>query len=105
MEFKRKIFSKLQEWKTRPKRKPLLLMGARQIGKTTLLKFFGESEYDHFLYLNLERQTDVHTFFTGVKNPQSILDNLSLLRSKRKASILLDFRGNCRGRLFVGAIR
>lgn len=79
MEFKREIYIDLQKWKSKASRKPLLLMGARQIGKTTVLKSFGENEYEDFIYINLERQTDLHQFFEGNKHPQSILDNLSLI--------------------------
>jgi len=83
MEFKRDIYKDLQDWKTRPKRKPLLLMGARQIGKTTTLKAFGEHEFEDFLYLNFEKQQDIHAFFTGNKDPKEILENLSLIHGKK----------------------
>ena len=52
--FKRDIQSKLEMWKKSPRRKPLLLRGARQVGKTTVVNEFGES-YNNYLYFNLER--------------------------------------------------
>jgi uncharacterized protein len=42
---KRDIYNKLLEWKSTPRRKPLLLKGARQVGKTYILQKFGEREY------------------------------------------------------------
>lgn len=69
-------------------------MGARQIGKTTLLKEFGEKEYEELIYLNLERQTDAHDFFKGNKDPQTILNSLGRMHGKeidpRNALIVLD---------------
>ena len=52
--FKRDIQSKLEMWKKSPRRKPLLLRGARQVGKTTVVNEFGKS-YNNYLYFNLER--------------------------------------------------
>ena len=52
--FKRDIQNKLEMWKKSPRRKPLLLRGARQVGKTTVVNEFGES-YNNYLYFNLER--------------------------------------------------
>lgn len=51
--FQRDIISKLEKWAVKPKRKPLVLRGARQVGKTTLVDEFGKS-FDAYLYLNLE---------------------------------------------------
>ncbi len=105
MEFKRDIYHDLLEWKTKAKRKPLLLMGARQIGKTTLLKSFGKEEYDNTLYLNLERQPDVHSFFTKNKEPQAIIDRLSLIHGQaieaRTTLIILDEIQECRDALIA----
>ncbi len=50
---KRNILAKLHEWKASSDRKPLIIRGARQVGKTTLVKQFAE-EFDCFLYLNLD---------------------------------------------------
>lgn len=53
---KRKIFSKLLEWKDSHRRKPLLLLGARQVGKTWVMKHFGESEYENVAYINFDEE-------------------------------------------------
>ena len=59
--FKRKLLKELEFWKSKPNRKPLILRGARQVGKTTLVKLFGEG-YDQFIHLNLENENDADLF-------------------------------------------
>lgn len=59
--FQRKLINKLKDWKFKPGRKPLILRGARQVGKTTLIKMFSE-EFDFFLPLNLEVKIDWQLF-------------------------------------------
>ncbi len=75
---KRNIFKKLQLWKTDPKRKPLILMGARQVGKTFILKEFGEKEYDNNIYLNFEDNPELCKLFEKSLNPKKILKALSI---------------------------
>jgi len=57
----RKIIESLLQWKERADRKPLVLRGARQVGKTTLVKEFAKN-YDVFLHLNLEKTDDCSLF-------------------------------------------
>lgn len=59
--FQREIVGRLQEWAANPSRKPLILRGARQVGKTTLVKEFSH-EFDNFISLNLERQSEARIF-------------------------------------------
>ncbi len=61
MSFNRSIFDFLNDWKISKYRKPLVLRGARQVGKTTAIKEFGKS-FDNFIYLNLETEADKSTF-------------------------------------------
>jgi uncharacterized protein len=61
MLFTRKIESVLSSWKLKPNRKPLILRGARQVGKSTLIKKLGAS-YPHFISLNLEKSNDKKYF-------------------------------------------
>jgi len=100
MEFYREIYQDLKAWQTQSSRKPLLLMGARQVGKTTVLKSFGQDEYEALVYINLERQPEVHAFFQGNKDPQTILDNLSLLIGQEikdsKTLLIIDEIQACR---------
>ena len=59
--FKRKILEKLEEWKNADRHKPLILRGARQVGKTTLVNEFG-SHFENYLYFNMERNENVKLF-------------------------------------------
>lgn len=79
MEIKRTIQKKLSIWKTAPDRKPLILQGARQVGKTWLLKHFGATEFDQVAYFNFEEQPDLKQFFQNTKDIPSIVRNLSLV--------------------------
>jgi len=60
---KRNIYSKLREWKDDPYRKPLILQGARQVGKTYILKKFGQAEFQNMVYINCHRNDFVKTLF------------------------------------------
>ena len=75
---KRTLYKKLLLWKNSRNRKPLLLQGARQVGKTYLVDEFGHNEYSNFIYLNFEQDPDLNTLFTGSLNPQNIIKNISL---------------------------
>lgn len=59
----RHIMSQLQAWKIKKNRKPLILKGARQVGKTYSLKAFGQKAYDQVVYLNFETQLSLHSLF------------------------------------------
>lgn len=59
--FRRKILDKLEAWKLDGKHKPLILRGARQVGKTTVVNEFG-AQFDNYLYFNLERTESVKVF-------------------------------------------
>lgn len=59
--FIRNILKNLRKWSTKPNRKPLVLRGARQVGKTTIIKQFAK-EFDQYIYLNLETQNDWKLF-------------------------------------------
>jgi predicted AAA+ superfamily ATPase len=75
---KRDIYEKLLEWKSSPGRKPLLLQGARQTGKTFILKQFGGNEYEKLVYCNFEENPDLDQFFHRDLNPKRILAELSI---------------------------
>ena len=75
---KRDIYAKLLEWKSSPRRKPLLLQGARQTGKTFILKEFGRSEYENVIYCNFEEDPGLGQFFQRDMNPERILAELSI---------------------------
>ncbi|MGN1246429.1 MAG: ATP-binding protein [Muribaculaceae bacterium] len=60
---KRKIIEKLRQWKASELRKPLILAGARQVGKTYILKMFGKEEYDNIAYVNCDNNPQVKNLF------------------------------------------
>lgn len=75
---KRDILAKLQEWKQKAKRKPLILQGARQIGKTYSLIDFAKNNFAHYTYINFEEQKELRTIFDDNINPQTIIQRLSI---------------------------
>ncbi len=72
MLFNRQLTKQLNHWKTKPKRKPLIIRGARQVGKTTLIKEFAKT-YRYSIYLNLETSKHRH-FFDETDNIKTIVD-------------------------------
>lgn len=77
----RKLLENLREWARRANRKPLVIRGARQVGKTTLVKEFGR-EFDTFFTLNLERRAD-REIFANADTPQKVMEVLRLTRVKK----------------------
>ncbi|MGM9697274.1 MAG: ATP-binding protein [Prevotella sp.] len=61
----RKIMRKLREWKHSPNRKPLILAGARQVGKTYILKEFGRKEYENVAYINCDNNAQAMGLFAN----------------------------------------
>ena len=74
----RDLDQQLKSWKAKSKRKPLVLQGARQVGKTSLLKEFGERTYESLIYLNFEKDKKIKKFFEDNLNPQEIIRKLSI---------------------------
>ncbi len=72
----RTLFKELEQWKKDKDRKVLLLRGARQVGKTYLIRQLG-SNFKHFLEVNFESEPEVKTFFEGNLNPYEISLKLS----------------------------
>ena len=60
----RSIYQDLLHWKNAPNRKPLILQGARQVGKTWLMRAFGKAEFEQTVYLNFESSTRLKTLFS-----------------------------------------
>lgn len=75
--FERNIFKRLREWSQRINRKPLILRGARQVGKTTVIHEFGK-EFDDYLYLNLERADDAAVFEASGDDIERIMQPFTL---------------------------
>ena len=68
----RSIYKKLLEWKNSSMRKPLILEGARQVGKTWILKKFGENEYKKFVYINCDNNPQLAGLFSDYDIPRII---------------------------------
>lgn len=79
---KRFIIEKLVEWKNSKYRKPLILKGARQIGKTYILKEFGKEYYEGVAYFNFDHDEDLYNIFENTKEPKRILEQLSFIYGK-----------------------
>lgn len=78
MEIKRDIMQALLEWKQRSRRKPLIIRGARQIGKTWILRRFGEKHFEHLAYFNFDASEELCREFENTKEPRRLLDILRL---------------------------
>jgi predicted AAA+ superfamily ATPase len=74
----RTLYADLVDWKSSTRRKPLLLRGARQTGKTFILKEFGEREYERVLYCNFEEDPGLDGFFRRDLDPHRIVAELSV---------------------------
>ena len=77
MYIQREIDRDLLEWKNDSRRKPLLIRGVRQCGKTRTVRHLAE-QFDYFLEINLERQTSLHTIFSGDIDVKKIISRLEL---------------------------
>ncbi len=80
---KRFIAEKLVKWKESKNRKPLILRGARQVGKTFILKEFGEKYYDSVAYFNFDHDDGLSSLFNNTKDPKRILEQLALISGKK----------------------
>lgn len=78
----RLILEKLIKWKQSNHRKPLILKGARQVGKTYILKQFGKENYEGVAYFNFDHDKDLYNLFENTKNPKRILEQLAFIYGK-----------------------
>lgn len=86
-------------WKSSRNRKPLILKGARQVGKTWLMKEFGKTYYDHTAYFNFDETDDLRAIFETSKDPHRIVELLSMIADEKilpeKTLIILDEIQEC----------
>ena len=78
----RKIMENLIKWKNDENRKPLILRGARQVGKTYIIKQFGNENYENVAYFNFDHDTELFNMFENTKDPLRILEQLSFVHGK-----------------------
>ncbi len=80
---KRNALDALIKWQHSEDRKPMVLKGARQVGKTWLMKEFGQSCYEHSVYFNFDEEDELKSIFEVNKNPQRIIELLSLIAGEK----------------------
>ena len=93
------ILKKLLDWKNSPYRKPLILKGVRQVGKTWILKEFGRHYYENTAYFNFDENEEYKQFFETTKDVDRILQNLMLASGQKivpeKTLIIFDEVQDC----------
>ena len=72
-DMKRDIYQSLEKWKQSTRRKPLIINGARQVGKTYALKHFGKTSYKNIVYLNFEKDEKLGHFFDATLDPKQLI--------------------------------
>lgn len=78
MRISRDIISTFKEWKDAPMRKPILLQGARQIGKTWAMETFGKESFEYCAKFDFDRQEELKSVFQNTKMPERIIKELAL---------------------------
>ena len=93
------IMEKLEKWKNDKNRKPLILKGARQVGKTYILKAFGKKYYQNTVYFNFDHDENLKDLFAVSKEPKRIIEKLILISGSKiepeKTLIIFDEIGEC----------
>ena len=95
----RTLMDKLVDWKRNPNKKPLILQGVRQCGKTFLLKEFGSRYYDDVFYCKFDEDKSLADFFEPNLDPRRIIKDMSVFRNKdikpRTTLIIFDEVQSC----------
>lgn len=96
---KRKAIENLINWKSGNERKPMVLKGARQVGKTWLMKEFGKNFYESFVYFNFDEEDELKSVFEKNKNPYRLVELLSMIAGEKilpgKTLIIFDEIQEC----------
>ena len=80
---KRSAMQALVNWKGSDERKPMVLKGARQVGKTWLMKEFGKQYYQNCVYCNFDEEDELKSVFEANKNPHRIIELLSMIAGEK----------------------
>ena len=75
---KRDAIKKLEEWRKNPRRKPMLLLGARQVGKTWLAKEFGKEQYRNVAYVRFDESSAIREAFDRSSDVKRLLADIQL---------------------------
>ena len=78
----RKITKTLMEWKDNFK-KPLMLIGARQTGKTYIISEFCNQNFENYLYINLEKEENIQKIFQETIDPKEIIEQIKIIKNIR----------------------
>jgi predicted AAA+ superfamily ATPase len=96
---RRNALQDLIAWKKREDRKPLVLKGARQVGKTWLMREFGKNYYTNFVYFNFDEEDELKSIFETNKSPERMIELLSLIAGEKilpeKTLIIFDEIQEC----------
>lgn len=96
---KRNAIQNLINWKSNEERKPMVLRGARQVGKTWLMKEFGQHYYENYVYFNFDEEDELKSIFETNKNPHRIIELLSMIADQKilpeKTLIIFDEIQEC----------
>jgi predicted AAA+ superfamily ATPase len=76
---KRKFYNKLLDWKKKANKKPLFVRGARQIGKTYIIDYFGKTNYSSYIYINFLENSEYKRIFDGALDAATIYSRMSLM--------------------------
>lgn len=80
MDIKRDLLNDLNRWKESRYRKPLVLQGARQVGKSFILKQFGDQHFENYCYINFDFEKEHKQIFSTTKDPQRIVSYLTAVK-------------------------
>lgn len=96
---RRNALSKLLEWKQSSRRKPLIIKGARQVGKSWLMVEFAKKNYDDYIYISFDKEMDAKKIFAETKDPKILLERISLYKNKpilpKKTLLIFDEIQDC----------
>ncbi len=77
---RRKGYTELLKWKNKDSKMPYMLVGARQVGKTYLLNEFCKNNYEKYIYINLERDSEIVQVFENTLDPMTIIKQIGFIK-------------------------
>jgi uncharacterized protein len=83
MLFERNLYTDLVAWKQGKYRKPLIVQGARQTGKTSLIRHFGKTQFANLAYFNFDERPELNQIFQQTKQVERLLNNLSIIYGQK----------------------
>ena len=93
-EIQRLILDKLKAWKENPHRKPLVLQGARQVGKSWALKKFGRESFEDMVYINFDTMPAMKEDFKRTKEPLKLIKSMELMTGKNTKICMAEYKND-----------